>query len=298
MFTLLMIDQFLKHSQHASRARYLIALFAMILAVLSKPGAVVAPAIAAVLAIGILRRSTRSTLFSLFPMFAIAIACIIWSRAAQPSYDPTWTPLWTRPLIAADAIAFYLCKLFVPVGLALIYGRTPRQVVSSGAIYYTWLLPAIAAVIVWQLRRSGRWLICAALVFVIALAPVLGFARFMFQIHSTVADHYMYLPMLGPAIALTWFACRWQSRAVLFGFAVVIVLLAGVSVVQIGHWHDSIALFRHSVEVNPRSATAYSNLGVAFASAGRMDDALPCFEHAVALSPDNRLAHTNLARAY
>jgi hypothetical protein len=45
----------------------------------------------------------------------------------------------------------------------------------------------------------------------IGLLPVSGLARFMFQIHSTVADHYMYLPMLGPAMALAWLIDRYGN---------------------------------------------------------------------------------------
>jgi hypothetical protein len=73
---------------------------------------------AAVLAIGILESPARKTLKLLAPMFANRLACVAWSRAIQPAYEPTWTPRWTRPLIALDAIAFYLCKLFVPTKLS------------------------------------------------------------------------------------------------------------------------------------------------------------------------------------
>jgi tetratricopeptide (TPR) repeat protein len=51
--------------------------------------------------------------------------------------------------------------------------------------------------------------------------------------------------------------------------------------------------------VTPNSATAHSNLGVAYAAANQLDRAVPHFETAVRLSRgQNRLAHTNLAQAY
>ena len=296
MFSLLVIDQFLR----GSKRNYAIALIAMILGVLSKPTAVVAPVIAAILAIGILNRPARKTLNSLAPMFVIGLACVAWSRAVQPAYEPTWTPLWTRPLIALDAIAFYLCKLFVPAKLAVIYGRTPRAAVESGAIYYAWLLPAIIAVILWQLRRRSHWLVCAALVMLAGLLPVSGLTRFMFQIHSTVADHYMYLPMLGPAMALAWLVDRYANRpAAATIVAAGLCLFAVLSVIQLGTWRNSIALFNRAIDVTPNSATAHSNLGVAYAAANQLDRAISHFETAVRLSRgQNRLAHTNLAQAY
>jgi tetratricopeptide (TPR) repeat protein len=211
----------------------------------------------------------------------------------------TWTPLWTRPLIALDALSFYICKLLVPTDLALIYGRTPVEAVTQRWIYYTWLLPAIAAIIVWQVRRPAPWAAAAALVFVIALLPVLGFTRFMFQIHSTVADHYMYLPMLAVALVMAGLVDRFGGSAAFnLAAAAMLILLAVMSVVQLGYWRDGVALFRRAVDVNPRSATARSNLGVALAGANQLDDALEHFRAAVAISPANRLAHTNLAQAY
>src|SRR5207249_4696877 len=116
----------------------------------------------------------------------------------------------------------------------------PHAVVASGAIKYTWMLPAIIAVIVCQLGKTGPCLLCAALVFLAGVLPVSGLARFMFQIHSTVSDHYMYLPMLGPAIALAWLASRQPTRVTFVAFSAGLGLFAAISIVQLGHWRDSI----------------------------------------------------------
>lgn len=278
--------------------KYCLALVAMCLGVLAKPGVVVAPVIAGILLVGFRRAAARQTLLMLVPFLTIAGACIVWARIVQPTFDATRTPLWTRPLIALDALSFYICKLFVPVNLAVIYGRTPREAVAAGWIYYTWLLPAIAAVIIWRLRMLGPWLVCGALVFVVALLPVLGLVRFMFQIHSTVADHYMYLAMVGPAIFLAGIMLRWPARLPRLACGIGVSAMAIASVVQLRYWRDSVTLFGRVVEINPRSATAHSNLGVALAARNRMPDAVTHFRAAVLISPENRLAHTNLAQAY
>ena len=52
----------------------------------------------------------------------------------------------------------------------------------------------------------------AALVFVFGMVMNLGLAPFQFQFHSTVADHYAYLAMLGPALAVAWIASKITSR--------------------------------------------------------------------------------------
>src|SRR5262249_33688899 len=109
------------------------------------------------------------------------------------------TPL--RPLVALDAIGFYLRKLVLPMNLAGDYGRTPRAVVESGALWTSWIAPIALIAILIMLRRRAPLLLLAACFFVAPLLPVLGLVPFDYQEFSTVADHYLYLSMLSVALA-------------------------------------------------------------------------------------------------
>ena len=210
----------------------------------------------------------------------------------------TDTPLWTRPLIALDASAFYLRKLTWPADLTIIYGRTPQVVLDSGAAYYTWLVPLLVGAIAWSLRRRVRWLWLGFATFVIGLLPVLGFARFMFQIHSTVADHYLYLPMLGVAIAVAGAVSIRPTAPVVCVAAAVLLVLSLLSVIQIKHWRDSASLYARVLAIHPQSAFAHAGLGRAYAESNRIRDAIREFEAAVRLAPTSRTAHASLAQAY
>lgn len=297
------IDQFLRFSRKRSHgggwreAHYAAAITLFALAILSKPSAVVTPLIGGVLVWFRLRPPIPTILVRLFPMLVLAGACAVWSRIAQPQYAPTDTPLWTRPFIAADAIAFYLWKLVWPVDLAIVYGRTPTAVLNSGQAYFTWILPALAGICVWMLRRRAPWLFAGAIVFVVGLLPVLGFARFMFQIHSTVADHYLYIPMLGVAVAVGG-ALAHPRRGVIATACAVLVLLGLLSNRQLRHWQDSESLYARALQVNPRAHTVRGLLAQHFVSADRIDEAIGEFRTLVSLSPRSRLAHANLAYAY
>jgi hypothetical protein len=273
-----------------------LALF--VLAILSKPSAVVAPVMAVVLAWFLDRRSFRAIISYAAPMFLLAAACAMWSRVVQEQFAPTDTPLWTRPLIALDAIAFYLWKLVWPTNLAIIYGRTPRAVTQSGVLYYTWVAPLVVGVLAWSLRRKIPWLAAGLVLFVIGLLPVLGLARFMFQIHSTVADHYLYLPMLGVALGVAGLVSMRPSALVITVAGVFVMTLALGSVRQIDHWRDSATLYARVIAVNPGSAFGHAGLGRAYAEAGRIRDAAREFEAAVALAPASRTGHASLAQAY
>ena len=104
---------------------------------------------------------------------------------------------------------------------------------------------AIAAALYWRPRRE---LIAAALIAAICLAPMLGLTPFTFQFYSTVADHYLYLAMLGPALALSFvLSSRAADRIVLVG-GLLLIPLATLARAQAAVWHDSGTLFAHVLQ--------------------------------------------------
>jgi hypothetical protein len=298
LFSLLAIrSYFLFATKNSSRRHLILAIISLVLAILAKSSAVVVPLICFAMDLWIIRRPIRRVLGSIAVMLLITIPFIIQSRYIQSAYDVTYTPLWTRPFIAADAIAFYLWKLIWPTSLSVIYGRTPTAVVASGIIFRTWIIPVFIAIFLIAFRQRIPTLFAAALIFLIALLPVLGFAQFMMQVHSTVSDHYMYLPMFGVALAIAWLISNFRNAAVysLCGFA--IALLSIQSFRQTGIWHDSIALFSQAVAVNPDSPTTNGDLGQALIHAGRYHDAVDRLAITAAKSPNSEFAHSLLAFA-
>jgi hypothetical protein len=79
-------------------------------------------------------------------------------------------PLWARPLIAGDALAFYVYKLVFPVSLAMDYGRRPVAVLQEGWAYWTWWAPVTIGIAILAVRKQYPWLVCASLLFVIGAA--------------------------------------------------------------------------------------------------------------------------------
>ena len=147
-------------------------------------------------------------------------------------------PYWQRPLVACDALAFYLCKIVWPATLAIDYGRRPLVIFQQGWAYWTWLLPAALAVALLLFRRRARVVIAGALVFLAPLCPVLGLLQFDFQGFSSVADRYLYLSLVGAAICFAWAVQRTGSIG-LIAAGLLLTLLVGRSWFQTGYWHDS-----------------------------------------------------------
>jgi len=131
--------------------------------------------------------------------------------------------------------------------------------------------------------------------FVLAPLPVLGLVKFDYQYFSTVSDRYVYVGMLGAALAaallvaragklpITWLA----SGAVCLGLAV-------LSFIQCGYWRSDLDLFVHSEAVNPDSIPTQLHLARLY-SDHDVPRALDHFEHLEKIAPDDVVPHREIA---
>lgn len=248
------------------RLRWAAATLLYALALLAKPSAVVLPLIAAALGLMVLRQSAGKMVARLLPWVAMAIPIGFIAQQVQPAVSVPFVPIYLRPLIAADAIVFYLGKLFWPAQLGIDYGHTPQAVLASSHAKLALGLVLLIALVLFGLRRRLPLMVTAAGVFVMALLPVLGLMPFDFQEFSTVADHYLYVAMLGPALGVAVIIARWPGRLIETIGVIVVMMLAARSAVQVHVWSNPIALMSHAVEVNPDSWMGHMNLGWALST--------------------------------
>lgn len=275
-------------------ADYLAASGAYALALLSKPAAVAIPGILLVLC-WYKRRPLPHACRSLVPWLMLA-AAVVWLSRDQQTSDriPYIAPLLSRPLIAGDALLFYLGKLIVPLNLTIVYGRTPQSVAGTWTFYLGWIVPlGLLAV---SVRGRYRAAIASIGILLCWLAPVLGLLPFSFQQWSTVADRYMYLAMLGPAFALAAVTSVQLRPAGATIWAMILTLLGALAFCQAGTWNDSVRLLEHNLRRNPGSPLAHNNLGVLSEREGGGSEAM--LHYRIAASQGLSLALHNLGRLY
>jgi tetratricopeptide (TPR) repeat protein len=269
---------------------YALATAAFAAGMLTKPTVVVVPPIIGVIELVLRRRRLRDVAVPLGVWLLAALPVMHLARAAEQS-SVTYAPEapW-RVLVALDALAFYLLKLFVPLRLVPDYGRSPQWLLSQPQAYYTWVAPVVVLAVAWHFRRRNPWILGAVLVMGAALLPVLGLVPFDYQRYSTVADRYLYLAMLGPAIAVAWLLSRHGNGGVLAAAGAVVVVLAVLTFVQAPRWRDSRTLFGYTLSVNPRSLAAHLVLGSQYAAKGNDAAALAEFDQALAANPGDAAA--------
>ena len=310
LLSLVALWQYLKyvHSRatgyaRRARANAVLATLAFILALFAKPLAVVVPVMAWLLANscqkqGNLRLTFRNPGLLLAAWVVIAIPFIVITKLAQGTSLGFVTPLWARPLVAGDALSFYVYKLLFPSPLSIDYGRSPDYLLQHGWALITGLAPYALGGLLWVFRDRVQWLLASAAVFVIGLLPALGLIPFRFQNYSTVADRYMYLAMLGPGMVvagLVSYRPSWISKSLVVSTCVVVVSLLGLrSSFQIHIWHANAALFEHALQVNPSSSASHNNHGSVLLQLGRTAEALCHYREAIRIRPKNAEAHNNL----
>ncbi|HWB59666.1 MAG TPA: tetratricopeptide repeat protein, partial [Chthoniobacteraceae bacterium] len=218
-----------------------------------------------------------------------------------------------RVLIASHAVWFYLGKILWPSGLAFSYPHWTLQ--PWNPLSYCWLLAAIVAAYAIYCAREdlGRGVEVAAVFFVATLSPMLGFIMLYTFLYSFVADHYQYLACLGPiALISAGIVKLAQSspkyRPVIYaGASAIVLVLAWLTYLQCGIYHDSKTIWADTLEKNPDSLLANFDLGNDLMTAANdiadptirniaLKDSLERYNHALAIDPKYVGAWANRAQ--
>ena len=180
----------------------------------------------------------------------------------------------------------YIIKTIYPVRLAAFYPYPD--------IFPWWRITAAIltlAFITWQairLLHRSPYMIVGWLWFLGTLVPVIGLVQVGIQ---SMADRYMYLPMIGLLIITAWgipeLISGWRyKRLWLVASAIIAVtVLSIVTWKQTGYWKDSISLFSHAINVTENNPVAHYNLGTALAKIGETDQAIVHYRKALAINP-------------
>jgi len=270
------------------------ALLCFALALLAKPTVLVFLPLAIVIEVGWRGQSWREVLLRLWPWSLLAAGAAVVTLGAQADVAPTSpTPLAARPLVALDALGFYVEKLAWPARLCADYGRKPQLVPGSSSPWLACVALLLACAAAWLVpERRRAWLALAW--FAVALLPVLGFVPFAYQLQSTVADRYAYVALAGAALYVGLLVRSYgtPARVVVLGLA----LCCGLaSFTQAATWRDTRALFGRVLEFNPESFPAHGNLASEAVLRRDFEFAREHFRRALELDPSSYSALSNLA---
>jgi tetratricopeptide (TPR) repeat protein len=217
-------------------------------------------------------------------------------------YDSDLTRLpgafsWERLLVILKVSWLNLRTVVWPTGLTLHYEWTTPESVWEPQVWLGGIAVTLTGVLLWKLRRR-RGILFGAAWFGVALAPTLH----VIPHHIFRADRYLYLPLVGLAIAAAMIlrplvpalaGSRTKVAAAAAGILYLSVLGA-VSFVQLGTWRSSLAAWEHCLRVQPDSAKAHDAFADNLLKNRRLDCAIRHYRKALELDPRNRDAFVNL----
>jgi protein O-mannosyl-transferase len=237
------------------------------------------------------------------PLLMVAAASSVMTYVVQQRGAAVSTleglPISVRISNALVSYVIYLRKTFWPADLGVFYphplNTLPAPDIAGAAI----LLISLTVLLV-SFGRRRAYLPVGWLWFLVMLVPMIGLVQVGQQAY---ADRYMYLPLVGIAIVGAWGAVdllpasRGTGIVLAAGGGAVLLALGWCTWTQAGYWHDSAALFAHTVSVTSDNYLAHNNLGAALYLQGKYDDAAFHYAEAVRIKPDYEQAYENLVSA-
>jgi tetratricopeptide (TPR) repeat protein len=158
---------------------------------------------------------------------------------------------------------------------------------DQGMLYLIWIVPVSIGISLWYFRKKIPLVVLGAGLFLLGFLPVSGLKEFHFQDWSTVADRYMYLSMLGVALAFGSIASTMNQKWKWSLLGGLILLLGGRSYfVQVPVWKDRIQLWSHAISVKPNASKALKNRGTAYLEKKEYNKAVLDFDQALKIEPD------------
>lgn len=204
-------------------------------------------------------------------------------------------PLLTRILVAFRSIFLYIENILIPLNLIPLY-RYPRDVSFSSPAYLVPMLlfAGVTALCILSMKKR-KYLLAAWAFYIVSLLPVLGIIQVGRQ---PMADRYVYLALLGPAIMiglLVEYIYRKSDRpsgykrllraALIGSIAVILGGLALVSTKQMRIWKDGVTLWTYEVGVEPQFPEAYQRRANALRKRGNFAGAITDYTKAIGLDP-------------
>lgn len=230
-------------------------------------------------------REHRAVLLEKLPFAALSLVFLALNVYAQVAVDamPSLAAVgWPSRLgRSVYSFFFYLGKTLRPVDLSPLYYGTDFSAPLLGLCAAAALAAAALAS-----RRLRPALAAAGAFYAIALIPYLGIVRSGRQV---AADRYTYvacLPWALLAAAGLAAAARGRRRpAALAATAALLLALGAAARRQTALWHDSVALWRHALSLDPLGDTARPILAEALLERGRVGEAVLYLEEQLRLFP-------------
>lgn len=303
--------------------RYLFALFAFALGLMSKPMLVTLPFILLLMDYWPLQRISlikanvdaqdtnpkekkipliKKLILEKLPFLALSILSCVITFYAQLKGGAVakiiGVPLSFRLINALDTYVKYMFKMIWPHNLSVIY-PLPNTLTILQGVGAGLFLAVISAMFLRMARRHPP-LIVGWLWYLGTLVPVIGLVQVGNQ---SMADRYTYISLIGLFIIAAWGIPalfpenRKRNAALAIPASLLLIASSVLTWVQLTYWENSITLFRHATHAVDGNYVAHNLLGNTLTKQGVFNEAISNFSEVLHRYPDNEEALTGMGIA-
>lgn len=195
------------------------------------------------------------------------------------------------------ALSQYFKLLLWPFDLHFDYGQPvfswQNPTVLLGLLIFVGLL-----IIAFSLKRRQPIISFSIFWFFISLLPYSN----ILTLFNFMAEHFLYLASIGfflcLAMLLKFFYQRFEPKLfVQVSLCLLIVGWGSLTILQNVYWLDPVLFYQRTIQYNPNSYGAYTNLGVEYYRRGQPQKELEMYHKALEIKPDHAIALKNLGLA-
>ncbi|MGD0571749.1 MAG: tetratricopeptide repeat protein [Sedimentisphaerales bacterium] len=189
----------------------------------------------------------------------------------------------------------YISKMFLPVGLAILYPHPANRIPAAKALICAAILILITIICLYYARRR-KYLLVGWLWYLGTLVPVIGIVQVGSQ---GMADRYTYIPLIGLFLIIAFAGAELLKKISMGTIAAgvtagVILSACGITATaQVRHWKDSLTLFKHAIDVTENNYLVENNYANVLSNLGRNEEALTHLVEALRFLPDSPEMHSN-----
>ncbi|MFC1853942.1 hypothetical protein ACFL27_27475 [candidate division CSSED10-310 bacterium] len=195
---------------------------------------------------------------------------------------------------------YYIGLILLPIPLKGDYSFAAFPVVTSPTEFLPWLCLVLLVFFFLSsitLMKRKPLITFACLWFAISLSPV----SHIIPHHEMMAEHYLYLPLVGFALLLGWFLAaldKWGYKKISVILLVCLLVFYGSrTVLRSRDWRSSFTFWKSACRFEPLSARACLNLGLHYDKKGQEKKFLSYTNRSLSIKPSAKAYH-NLATYY
>lgn len=287
MFFLLTLIFYEGYKETGNAVRYRLSIGAFALGLLAKVTIITAPAIIVLIALLKKRRIDKAFFREMIPYAVLMILFAIIAFYGKTGVLDSSTRM-EKILIAPMSTVFYLQKLLLPTGLAVIYPFVGDVILFSARIFIPIVVCFVLLAVGLRSFMRKRIVFFGLAFFLITLSPsLLNFSKGDFLYFAS--DRYAYLGSVGILFLIAYglFVLRERYGQIIDGLTLGLAVVIGVFAIrQSMVWKTSETLFQHNIRLYPEAHTMHNNLGNIYRTRGEMDKAITSYKEALRLSED------------